>query len=93
MSSDVKKRIIMILTGSRNQCGNCGQYFNSNTAFEKHRTGVFGIDRRCLNDQEMEAKKMAKNTAGFWTGEPMDQSIIEKRNAIRNEKKTLQERV
>jgi hypothetical protein len=31
----------------------------------------------------MEAKKMAKNTAGFWTGEPMDQLIIEKRNAIR----------
>jgi hypothetical protein len=93
MSSNARKRIIMILTSSRNQCGGCGQYFNSNTAFEKHRTGVFGIDRRCLNDQEMEAKKMAKNAAGFWTGEPMDQSIIEKRNAIREQAKTLQERV
>jgi hypothetical protein len=82
MNSDVKKRVIMMLTSSRNQCGGCGQYFNSNTAFEKHRSGIFGIDRRCLNDQEMKAKKMVKNAAGFWTGEPMDQSIIEKRNAV-----------
>jgi hypothetical protein len=79
----------MRLTGSKNQCGGCGQYFNSNTAFDKHRTGVFGVNRRCLNDQEMEAKKMQKNAWGYWTGEPMDQSLIEKRNALRNEKETV----
>lgn len=73
----------MTLTGSRNQCGACRQYFNSNSAFVKHRTGIFGIDRRCLNSDEMLEKKMAQNTAGFWTGEPMDQSLIEKRNALR----------
>jgi hypothetical protein len=89
MSSTGRKRIIMMLTGSRNQCGSCRQYFNSNTAFEKHRTGIFGVDRRCLNDLEMEAKKMAKNAAGFWTGEPMDQSLIEKRNALRQQAATI----
>lgn len=79
----------MQLTGSKNQCGGCGQYFNSNTAFDKHRTGVFGVNRRCLNDQEMEAKKMQKNAWGYWTGEPMDQSLIEKRNAIRQQAKAI----
>jgi len=79
----------MLLTGNRNQCGGCKQYFNSNAAFDKHRTGVFGVDRRCLNDDEMLAKKMEKNVAGFWTTGLMDQSLIEKRNAIRKQEETV----
>tara|TARA_R110002126_G_scaffold211410_1_gene358010 strand:+ start:2258 stop:2539 length:282 start_codon:yes stop_codon:yes gene_type:complete len=89
MSLNVKIRINMKLGMSRNQCGACGQYFNSNSSFGKHRTGDFGIDRRCLNVEEMEAKKMEKNAAGFWTNGLMDQSIIEKRNAIREQEKTI----
>lgn len=85
MNSNGKKGIMMRLTGSKNQCGACKQYFNSNTAFDKHRTGKFGVDRRCLNEQEMVEKKMVKNASGYWTGEPMDQSLIEKRNAIRQQ--------
>ncbi len=79
----------MLLTGNRNQCGGCKQYFNSNAAFDKHRTGVFGVDRRCLNDDEMLGKKMEKNVAGFWTTGLMDQSLIEKRNAIRKQEETV----
>ena len=79
----------MVLTGSRNQCGACRQYFNSNTAFVKHRTGEYGVDRRCLNDEEMLAKKMFKNSAGYWVGSIMDKSLIEKRNAIREQTETL----
>lgn len=79
----------MLLTGSRNQCGACRQYFNSNTAFEKHRTGKYGVDRRCLNDEEMLAKKMFKNSAGYWVGSIMDKSLIEKRNAIREQETSL----
>lgn len=75
----------MELTGNRNQCGGCGEYFNSNTAFDKHRTGEFGVDRRCLNAEEMLAKDMSKNAAGFWVGSLMDQSLIEKRNAVRKQ--------
>jgi hypothetical protein len=30
------------LTDSRCQCSGCGEYFNSDTAFEKHRVGQFG---------------------------------------------------
>jgi hypothetical protein len=62
----------MRLTGSRNQCQSCKQYFNSNTAFEKHRTGQHGVNRRCRTVEEMTALGMLVNHAGFW--------ITEKRN-------------
>jgi hypothetical protein len=82
-------RLEMKLGSSRNQCGACREYFNSNRMFEKHRTGVFGVDRRCLNEQEMLDKKMLKNPAGFWIGSIMDKSLIEKRNAIREQEETV----
>jgi len=62
----MKKR----LTGTRNQCGGCREYFNSVTAFEKHRIGKFGIDRRCMTPDEMTAAKMEINRDGFWISEP-----------------------
>ena len=61
----------MRLTGDRNQCQGCKEFFNSTAAFDKHRTGQHGVDRRCLTDAEMEAKGMAKNSAEFWVGSPM----------------------
>lgn len=62
----------MRLTGSRNQCQGCKQYFNSNTAFDKHRTGEHGVDRRCRTPQEMTALGMLVNHAGFWITEKRD---------------------
>jgi len=64
------------LTGDRNQCPTCHLYFNSSHAFEKHRTGSYGIDRRCLSASEMEAKGMVTNKAGFWIGNPRSQESI-----------------
>ena len=66
------KEAIMRLTGNRNQCQGCKQYFNSTTAFDKHRTGEHGVDRRCMTPEEMTAIGMLVNHAGFW--------ITEKRN-------------
>ena len=83
----------MRLAGSRNQCGGCREYFNSTESFEKHRTGKFGVDRRCLTPDEMIAKKMSKNTAGFWISKSMSPVLLEKRNAIREQAKTVQEGV
>ncbi len=54
------------LSGQRNQCPTCLEYFNSNAAFDKHRTGKFGEDRRCMTVEEMQAKGMCKNMADFW---------------------------
>ena len=62
------------LSGDRNQCQGCREYFNSTHAFDKHRTGEHGKNRRCLTADEMEAKGMSKNSKGFWIGSvnPMD---------------------
>ena len=58
------------LRGDRCQCsrgtGGCGEYFNSTYAFDQHRTGRPGIDRRCLTVAEMEARGFVKNAAAFW---------------------------
>lgn len=57
------------LTGQRNQCAGCGEYFNSNYAFDKHRTGKHGTDRRCRTKEEMLSKGMSVNQWGFWISE------------------------
>ena len=57
------------LKGQRNQCAGCGEYFNSNYAFDKHRTGKHGVDRRCRTKEEMLAKGMSVNQWGFWISE------------------------
>jgi hypothetical protein len=59
----------MKLRGQKNQCQGCKQYFNSNTAFEMHRTGRHGIDRRCMTRDEMTAKGMSLNAQSFWISE------------------------
>ena len=65
----------MKLSGDRNQCRGCGAYFNSTFAFEKHRTGEFSKDRRCLTSDEMAGKGMSKNAAGFWISSAMPADI------------------
>lgn len=79
----------MKLGSSRNQCCGCGEYFNSNKAFAKHRTGKYGINRRCLNVGEMLAKRYEKNAAGFWTMGLMNQAEKDRAYAIRHQEKTL----
>ena len=54
------------LTGDHNECPGCGLYFNSTVAFDKHRTGAFGIDRRCRTPEEMRAAGMVLNQDGWW---------------------------
>lgn len=57
------------LRGDRNQCPSCGEYFNSVYAFDKHRKGSHGVDRHCLNIEQMSAIGMDKNLDGFWISE------------------------
>lgn len=59
------------LRGDRNQCPGCNRYFNSTGAFQKHRTGEYGKDRRCMTEEEMIAKGMSINSDGFWIGSKM----------------------
>lgn len=54
------------LRGDRNQCAGCGLLFNSTRAFDRHRTGRFGVDRRCRSTPEMRAIGMQVRDDGFW---------------------------
>jgi len=64
------------LTGNRNQCQGCKQYFNSNSAFDKHRTGEHGVNRRCRTPDELTALGMLVNHAGFWITEKYDRDMV-----------------
>ena len=55
-----------VLGESRNQCQGCKQYFNSIKAFERHRTGKYGVDRRCKTPEELLEKGWLLNEDGFW---------------------------
>ena len=64
-----------VLGAARNQCGRCKEYFNSNSAFEMHRTGEHGVDRRCMTVEEMRGRGMDVNDAGFWITEHMTRRL------------------
>ena len=66
----------MKLTGRRNQCQGCKEYFNSNGAFDMHRTGKHGVDRRCRTPLEMTEKGMFVNNDGFWITEPSTREFV-----------------
>lgn len=55
----------MKLSGDRCQCRSCGRYFNSTSAFDKHRVGAYSGDRRCLTDIEMSGRGFRTNKRGF----------------------------
>jgi hypothetical protein len=60
-----------ILRGDHCFCNSCGLYFNSTSAFDRHRTGPYvpitqPAERRCLTVEEMSAKGMVLNSSGFY---------------------------
>ena len=69
---------MILLTGDRNQCQGCKEYFNSIKAFERHRIGEFGVDRRCRTPDEMIERGYSKNKHGFWITQKMSTTYIEK---------------
>ena len=76
----------MKLNGQRNQCPACSLYFNSNLSFDMHRVGPHGTqERRCLNEEEMLEKGMAKNADGFWVSKNMPDSVLEKKGVVDQE--------
>ena len=54
------------LTGAKNCCPTCGAYFRNNRAFDDHRVGDYGANRRCLTELEMFLLGMSPNDDGFW---------------------------
>ena len=71
MNPDMTQRS-KTLRGDHCRCSpltGCGEYFNSTYAFDKHRTGKHGVDRRCLSPPEMLAKGMHQKPNGYWISE------------------------
>lgn len=60
------------LTGRRCQCCGCGEDFNGERGFDRHRVGVHGVNRRCLSVAEMIARGWYRNAGGFWAMTQMD---------------------
>lgn len=58
----------MKLTGHRCQCAACEKVFSRTSVFDKHRTGEYGKDRRCMTTEEMQAKGFTLTSAGVWVG-------------------------
>ena len=60
----------MKVSHSRCLCRGCGLYFNSTTAFSKHRIADKAIkepnNRRCRTVDEMLSIGMVTNDAGYW---------------------------
>ena len=69
---------MIVLMGDRNQCQGCKEYFNSTYAFDGHRTGQHGVDRRCRTPEEMIGRGYSKNRFGLWITNTMPASLIEK---------------
>ena len=73
-----------LLKNDRNQCSGCKEYFNSIRAFERHRTGKHGVDRRCKTPDEMIAQGYSLNKDGFWiTKKHTDESLNNFLNKVR----------
>lgn len=63
------------LTGRRCECTGCGELFNSESAFDRHRVGDFAgtgglSSRRCLTEPELLAAGWSRNEAGAWITRP-----------------------
>jgi hypothetical protein len=58
-----------MLTGRKNQCQGCKEFFTANSSFSKHRTGEYGGGRRCMTEAEMLEKKIARYESDPATGE------------------------
>ncbi len=69
------------------RCSICGEYFNSSSAFGKHRYGPYAPinkpdTRKCRTATEMSASGWLKNATGHWvTGRRTAEAVAQRREA------------
>jgi hypothetical protein len=54
------------------RCMACGLYFNSTFAFDGHRIGRIGLDRRCRTGDQLKALGWCLSSTGHWITEARD---------------------
>ena len=65
MTTQTESKTALTLTGNRNQCTGCNEYFNHDYGFDRHRIGKHrGNQRRCMSVAEMVKKGFSKNARG-----------------------------
>ena len=69
------------LRGNQNQCPSCGDLFGGFTAFDMHRVGEHGLDRRCRTPDEREAVGLRLDDQGFWRRSPPAAFVARRHNA------------
>jgi hypothetical protein len=50
----------------RCECRCCGLRFKSESAYDAHRVGTYGIDRRCLTEAELRARGYEPDPRGYF---------------------------
>jgi hypothetical protein len=65
----------VIRKGAKGQCRECGRYFSSDTAFDGHRIGKHGKDRRCMTAIDMLRLGM-RFISGVWRGQEMPSAFL-----------------
>lgn len=66
-----------------NQCPTCMEMFRSVAAFDRHRTGKFGVDRRCMTVTEMKQCGMMINPQNLWVSSTMDDVALTARRGVK----------
>ena len=66
------------LTGNKAQCTVCERVFSTDSNFDKHRKGVHGVGRYCVNPSEV---GLLESESGVWKGAPRDFPKIAKKEA------------
>ncbi|MCX5209723.1 hypothetical protein OG689_10555 [Kitasatospora sp. NBC_00240] len=51
---------------ARLHCGSCCRTFSSESAADRHRTGVFGVDRRCVDPASVGLVAKARPFGVLW---------------------------
>ena len=77
----------MMLSGQRNECPTCGERFNSNAAFDRHRRGVFSpripqAPRHCATPEQMTEAGMTRNAGGWWITRPFSPDAKKARSGV-----------
>ena len=63
------------LSGDRNQCPTCGEFFNSSFAFDSHRYGKIN-ERKCMTKAEMLEKGFDRNDDFYWVTEKRKNIVL-----------------
>jgi hypothetical protein len=56
-----------VLTGKRCQCPSCKEYFSTTANFDRHRRGIHGVDRACVDPIDAGLVVRQSGSNSFWS--------------------------